>query len=102
MAFAFVLLGSALSSLLVDHGWVVEAGPGRRLMLRRGDRRFDPFAEIGSLLSGRTTLSEWTAICRALELSGPLLSPGLADVAAAVAVPETPANTRSLRRRRGW
>jgi hypothetical protein len=52
---------------------VAETMSGEGVTLRKGDRAFEPFAAVESLVAGTTDERAWLSQCERRGLSGPLL-----------------------------
>jgi len=78
-SYAMQLLGVALAVALHERGWVIEAGPGAPVVLRREGQTIEPFNVLGQLKDGGLSADEW----RALTASSGLVELDLGRVAQA-------------------
>lgn len=98
VAFAVALLGAAVATVLVDHGWQPDGLPGEDLTLRKEGRTFAPFSALAALSTGAIGAPQWAALCGELGLSGGLVPAGVPPVPA----PATDPAPATRRRRRSW
>jgi heat shock protein HtpX len=70
LAWATSLFGVALSTALVEHGWVPHNVPGAPIALERDGTRCEPFLEVGAFLKGETDEATWAARVHELGIAG--------------------------------
>jgi heat shock protein HtpX len=69
------LFATGLGLALLDHGWVLHAGPGYCYLCGPAQTLLEPFKVMDALATGKLTASEWVDRCRALGIADLLVAP---------------------------
>jgi Zn-dependent protease with chaperone function len=72
---ALYVWAAGVALCLVEAGWRLDTGPGRPIMLVRGEERINPFQIARTTLAGDRCASEWRTRCDAIGLTGRPLCP---------------------------
>jgi heat shock protein HtpX len=84
IGYAGYVVTCAVGTALLNAGWTLETGPGRPILFRRGEERFDPRQSINKLAEGVVSAeSEWRERCESLGIAGTQLAPPASSSAAA-------------------
>jgi heat shock protein HtpX len=64
------LLSVGLACLLLDRGWTLDRGLGRRAKLVNGSDELDPFMMVRHIVNGELTREAWKQRCESMGITG--------------------------------
>jgi hypothetical protein len=67
---AILVLTRAIGAAMLRNGWTAETGPGRPLLLHRGDTVFEPRKLLYELVEGKLSVDNWKSTCAQMGLTG--------------------------------
>lgn len=61
--YAAAVVGTAITTKMVEIGWKAEAGPGRYTTLSLGEKSWEPFKCVRAFAGGELSVEEWLRAC---------------------------------------